>query len=105
LTRRYFQRGIGASEGQFRVKDEIRKRVEFAQLNLLQPTYPFTTEFDVIFCRNVMIYFDRDTQQTLIQKMMPHLLGGGYLMIGHSESLTGIRHCLSAIEPAIYQKK
>jgi chemotaxis protein methyltransferase CheR len=105
LKRRYFQRGIGASEGQFRVKDEIRKRVEFAQLNLLQPTYPFTTEFDVIFCRNVMIYFDRDTQQTLIQKMMPHLLGGGYLMIGHSESLTGIRHCLSAIEPAIYQKK
>ena len=103
--RRYFQRGVGASEGQFRVKEELRKRVEFAHLNLLQPMYPFATEFDLIFCRNVMIYFDRETMQALVEKMTPHLIGGGYLMIGHSESLTGIRHCFSAVEPAIYQKK
>jgi chemotaxis protein methyltransferase CheR len=105
LQRRYFQRGVGASEGQFRVREELRERVEFTQLNLLQPKYPFMTEFDLIFCRNVMIYFDRETQHTLIEKMMPHLIGGGYLMIGHSESLSGIRHCLSVVEPAVYQKK
>jgi chemotaxis protein methyltransferase CheR len=103
--RQYFQRGVGASEGQFRVKEELRRRVEFKQLNLLQPMYPFATEFDLVFCRNVMIYFDRETQQALVEKMTPHLLGGGYLMIGHSENLNGIRHCLSAVEPAIYQKK
>lgn len=105
LQRRYFQRGIGASEGLYRVKEELRRRVEFAQINLLQRTYPFKTEFDLIFCRNVMIYFDRETQQTLVHKMEPHLLFGGHLMIGHSETLTGIRHGLTTIEPAVYQKK
>lgn len=105
LQRRYFQRGVGASEGLYRVKEELRRRVEFTQLNLLQPTYPFKTEFDLIFCRNVMIYFDRETQQTLVEKIGPHLLSGGYLMIGHSESLTGLRHQFTAIEPAVYQKK
>jgi chemotaxis protein methyltransferase CheR len=105
MQRRYFQRGVGASEGQYRVKEELRRRVEFVQLNLLQPHYPFATEFDLILCRNVMIYFDRETQQTLIEKMTPYLVGGGYLMVGHSESLNGIRHRLSVVEPAIYQKK
>jgi chemotaxis protein methyltransferase CheR len=105
LQRRYFQRGVGASEGQFRVREELRRRVEFAQLNLFQPAYPFVTEFDLIFCRNVMIYFDRDTQQTLIEKISPLLLPGGYMMIGHSESLSGMRHRLTTIEPAIYQRQ
>jgi chemotaxis protein methyltransferase CheR len=102
---RYFQRGVGASEGQFRVKERLRRRVEFRQLNLLQPMYPFATEFDLIVCRNVMIYFDRETQQALVEKMTPHLLGGGHLMIGHSENLNGIGHCLSSVEPTIFQKK
>jgi chemotaxis protein methyltransferase CheR len=101
---RYFQRGVGASDGRFRVKEEIRRRVEFAQLNLLQLKYPFTTEFDVILCRNVMIYFDREAQQTLIQKIFPHLLSGGHLMVGHSETLNGLRHPLTVVEPAVYKK-
>lgn len=105
LQRRYFQRGVGASEGQYRVKEELRRRVDFVQLNLLQPNYPFATEFDLILCRNVMIYFDRETQQTLIGKITPHLMAGGFLMVGHSESLNGIHHRLSVVEPAIYQKK
>ena len=79
--------------------------MEFTQLNLLQPSYPFSAEFDVIFFRNVMIYFNRETQQTLIEKMGPHLLSGGYLMIGHSETLSGMRHGLEVIEPAVYRKK
>ena len=104
LQRDYFQRGIGDSEGFFRVREEIRKRVEFAQLNLLQPSYPFATEFDLILLRNAMIYFDRDTQQTLIDKITPHLLRGGHLMIGHSETLSGLRHTLASVEPSIYQR-
>jgi chemotaxis protein methyltransferase CheR len=105
LQRRYFQRGVGASEGLYRVKEELRRRVEFTQLNLLQPAYPFKNEFDLIFCRNVMIYFDRETQQTLVEKMQPHLLAGGHLMIGHSESLSGLRQDLTVIEPSVYQKQ
>jgi chemotaxis protein methyltransferase CheR len=102
--RRCFQRGVGGSEGFFRVREELRKRVDFAQLNLLQPAYPFATEFDLIFLRNAMIYFDRDTQQTLVEKITPHLLRGGHLMIGHTENLTGLRHSLASVEPSIYQR-
>jgi chemotaxis protein methyltransferase CheR len=103
--RRFFQRGVGASEGQFRIKEELRRRIEFSHLNLLQPTYPFMGRFDAIFCRNVMIYFDRETQETLVEKMTPHLAPGGYLMVGHSETLSGIHHNLTPLQPALYQKK
>lgn len=102
---RYFQRGVGAWEGQFRLRESLRERVEFSHLNLLQSQYPFSTRFDAIFCRNVMIYFDRETQETLIQKLTQHLEPGGYLMVGHSESLNGIRHGLVPLQPALYQKQ
>jgi chemotaxis protein methyltransferase CheR len=103
--RRYFQRGMADWEGNYRVREEIRRRVDFQHLNLLQTAYPFATRFDVIFCRNVMIYFDRPTQEALIEKLSHQLAAGGYLMVGHSESLSGIQHGLAAVQPAIYQKK
>jgi chemotaxis protein methyltransferase CheR len=103
--RRYFQRGVGKWEGNYRVKEELRKRIDFQHLNLLQRHYPFSTKFDVIFCRNVMIYFDRETQEALVQKVSNHLIAGGYLMVGHSESLSGIRHGLTLLQPALYQRK
>ena len=92
-------------EGSYRVREELRRRIDFQNLNLLQQTYPFATKFDVIFCRNVMIYFDRATQETLVQKLAHHLVPGGYLLVGHSESLSGIHQGLIAIQPAVYQKK
>jgi chemotaxis protein methyltransferase CheR len=104
LQKKYFQRGVGASEGLFRVKEEIRRRVEFAQINLLQTTYPFMTEFDAVFCRNVMIYFDCETQETLVEKISPFVAGGGYLMIGHSECLRNIRSPFQLMEPSVYRK-
>jgi chemotaxis protein methyltransferase CheR len=103
--RRYFQRGIASCEGTYRIKEEVRRRIDFQHVNLLQASYPFATRFDVIFCRNVMIYFDRETQETLINKVSDRLIAGGYLMVGHSESLSGIRHGLAALQPALYQKK
>jgi chemotaxis protein methyltransferase CheR len=103
--RRYFQRGIGTWEGSYRIKEDLRRRIDFQHVNLLQASYPFATRFDVVFCRNVMIYFDRETQETLIQKVSDRLIAGGYLMVGHSESLSGIRHGLNALQPALYQKK
>lgn len=101
---RYFQKGVRQWEGHFRVKAEVRERVRFHHLNLLENHYPFAKPFQVIFCRNVMIYFDRLTQETLVGRLAEWLAPGGYLMVGHSESLNGIRHPLRLVQPAIYVK-
>ena len=103
MLRKYFQKGSGKWDGHFRLKSSIREKVRFHHLNLLQPSYPFDQKFHAIFCRNVMIYFDRPTQQTLVRQLSNHLVPHGYLMVGHSESLTGIDHSLMSVCPATYQ--
>jgi len=82
---------------------KIRDLVKFAHLNLLDP-WPFTGPFDFIFCRNVMIYFDKPTQQKLINRLWDVLDSEGILFTGHSESLTGIVHRFRYVKPTIYQK-
>ena len=84
---------------------EIRALVTFCRFNLMTPTFPFKHGFDVVFCRNVMIYFDRPTQEGLINRITQHLHAGGHLMIGHSESLNGIEHPLEYVEPTVYVKR
>lgn len=101
--RTHFQRGFGPQQGKFRVKRTLAERVNFQQVNLLESEL-FTEPFHVIFCRNVMIYFDRPTQEELVRRLVRRLVPGGYLMVGHSESLTHIAHGLRAIQPAVYQK-
>lgn len=105
LLRRYFQRGAGKWEGCYRVKDTLRQAIHFQHLNLFQAGYPFNHRFHVIFCRNVMIYFDRPTQETLIAKLTDQLEPGGCLLVGHSETLGGIQHTLRQAGPAIYLKQ
>jgi len=104
LVRRYFQRGMGKWQGQFRVKEDLRAQVRFHHLNLLEGAYPFAKPFHIIFCRNVMIYFDRPTQEELVRRLTEQLLPGGHLMVGHSESLSGVKHSLKLVQPAIYVK-
>jgi len=104
LLRRHFQKGTRDWQGHFRIKEELRQRIGFHQLNLLEANYPFARPFDVIFCRNVMIYFDRPTQEALVGYLAERLVPGGYLMVGHSESLSGIKHSLRLVQPAIYLK-
>jgi chemotaxis protein methyltransferase CheR len=82
----------------------VRRLITFARFNLMTPTFPFRYGFDVVFCRNVMIYFDRPTQQALTDKISNQLHQGGHLLIGHSESLNNIQHNLKYIEPTVYQK-
>lgn len=101
--KRYCQRGTGEFEGQFRIKPELSGRVEFRQLNLLG-SLAFPTPFDLIFCRNVMIYFDRPTQEQLVTQLVRHLVPGGYLLIGHSESLNGLNVPFKCERPSIYRK-
>ncbi len=85
------------------VKPDLKRLTKFARLNLLEP-FPFKGKFEVIFCRNVMIYFDNSTKEQLINKFHKILTPGGYLFIGHSENLTGLRHNFSYIAPAVYRK-
>lgn len=104
LLRKYFLAGKGDYAGLFQVKPELRTKVRFHHLNLFSRTYPFTEPFHLIFCRNVMIYFDRQTQEQLVARLHDLIVPGGYLYTGHSESLTGIRHRFKMIRPAIYQR-
>jgi len=104
VLRRHFQRGVNQWDGHLRVKDSLRRQVHFQHLNLLEGNYPFERPFDLIFCRNVMIYFDRPTQETLVGLLAEKLTPGGHLFVGHSESLSGVKHTLKLVRPAIYLK-
>jgi chemotaxis protein methyltransferase CheR len=86
------------------VVPQLRRLIRFARFNLMTPAFPFRKGFHVIFCRNVMIYFDRPTQQSLVGKFAGQLLNDGYLMIGHSETLSNIEHSLAYAEPTVYRK-
>ena len=101
--RRYVLRGAGESSGLYRVKPHIRAAVEFARVNLMESLSQFGP-FSVIFCRNVMIYFDKPTQQDLVGRLTDCLEPGGHLFIGHSESLNNVKHSLQYVRPAIYRK-
>ncbi len=103
IIRAHFQQGFGPHEGNFRVKPHVQSPVTFRHLNLLEGAFPFQEQFHLIFCRNVMIYFDRPTQEELVNKLARKLVPGGYLFVGHSESLSGIKHPLKVVKPAIFQ--
>ncbi len=102
--RRYLQIGHGEWEGYYRIKSPLSSRVRFEQINLLG-AYQQESMFEVIFCRNVMIYFDRPTQEQLVNQLSRYLVPKGYLLIGHSESLNGLAVPLNCLRPSVYQKK
>ncbi|MDH5679604.1 MAG: protein-glutamate O-methyltransferase CheR [Nitrospinota bacterium] len=100
LLRKYF-----VTEGDnYVLKDKFRNMVNFRWFNLINNRFPFKHKFDVIFCRNVMIYFDKPTREELVHKFSAALAPGGYLCIGHSESLANTSHDLRYIQPTIYCK-
>lgn len=99
---RYFQ--CSRDGLRYRVKKKLRDMVSFRYLNLIE-NFPMHGKFDIIFCRNVMIYFDKPTQQSLVGRFSDALKSGGYLFIGHSEGLSGLKHNLNYVQPTIYQKK
>jgi len=97
-------KGVGSQEGYFQVSPAIRACVQFEVINLNAPL-PALGEFDVIFLRNVMIYFGLETKQKLLQRLVPLLRPGGHFFISHSESLHGVSTALSAVRPSVYVKK
>jgi chemotaxis protein methyltransferase CheR len=101
---RYFRRGFGPREGYYRVKPEVRGAVVVEAANLFQKTYPVPAALDVIFCRNVMIYFDAASRTLLVSRLFEQLAPGGYLVVGHAESLLGLRHRFEQISPSVYAR-
>jgi chemotaxis protein methyltransferase CheR len=103
MLRTYFQKGQDQSKGYVRIKPEVRQRVTFDKFNLLSDTPQ--DAFDIIFCRNVMIYFDSQTRQRVVDRLCRALKPGGHFFVGLSESLNGLAHPLTTILPSGYQKK
>lgn len=103
ILKKYFQVGCGRWEGHYRIKKNISNMVQFSRFNLMD-TPPSSYRFDIIFCRNVMIYFDKATQAALVNRFHQCLNKGGHLFIGHSESLTGLSHEFKYIQPSVYRK-
>ncbi|MCU0601224.1 MAG: protein-glutamate O-methyltransferase CheR [Desulfobacterales bacterium] len=101
--RKYFTALRSGPPGSVQVAAEARELVRPAYLNLMEP-WPMRGRFQVVFCRNVMIYFDRPTQQELIHRFWDVLEEGGYLFVGHSEGLSAIKHRFRYVRPAVYRK-
>lgn len=104
FLKKYFQKGTGNAAGHVRLKKFLRQRLSFQRFNLMDD-FPWRGELDVIFCRNVMIYFNRETQQELVTKFYQALAPGGFLFIGHSESISSLQHQFSQVASTAYQKK
>jgi chemotaxis protein methyltransferase CheR len=103
LVQKYFDCFRNGSAYHYRVKDHARSMVQHGRLNLVE-AWPLKGPFSVILCRNVMIYFERSTQQSLVNRFWDLLEPGGHLFVGHSESLSMITHKFNYVKPAIYQK-
>ena len=101
---KYCLKGVRSQAGTFLIAPELRQRTRFLQINLMNPVKANIGEFDVIFLRNVMIYFDMPTKAQVVRNLLPRLKPGGHLIIGHSETLTGIADDLEAVRPTIYRK-
>ena len=103
LVRKYFQRGSGPNEGMVKIAPHIHKLVTVRRLNLMDH-WPFLGPFDVIFCRNVMIYFDQPTRAHLVGRMYDLLHPGGILAVGSAETLSGLNSNFRTVQPSVYVK-
>lgn len=103
IVKKYFLRGENNWRDHVKIKNSLKELVTFKRVNLMEP-FSFQKTFDCIFCRNVMIYFDKKTQEVLVNRFYQNLQPEGVLFIGHSESLTGIQHPFQYVRPAVYRK-
>lgn len=101
LVQKYF---IKSNGDEYVISDKIKKEVLFKRTNLISDNFPYRKSFQIIFCRNVMIYFDTDIRNKLIEKFYKYLIPGGYLFIGHSETISREQNMFRYIQPAIYQR-
>lgn len=103
--KRHFLRGVDTQKGKVRVRPNVRSRVTFAQVNLNDSAWSVTGPFDAVFCRNTMIYFDRRTQQRLLERFARVIRPGGLLFVGHSENITQLTSDFALLGQTVYQRK
>ncbi len=104
MKRKYVMCGTGEQSGRCRIVPELRNTITYAKLNLMDDSYNVPALMDVIFCRNVIIYFDQQTKIDIIGKLYDNLVPGGYYFAGHSETLNGINDDFELIAPTVYRK-
>ena len=104
MLHRYFERGVAAQDGNCRLRREVRASVNFQRINLLDTHYPVSDLQHVIFCRNVMIYFEVETRRKVVERLLSHLAPGGYLIVGYSESISGLLPGLNSVSHGIYRR-
>ncbi len=108
MDKRYLQKyclkGVRSQQGYFRIDASLRKRVTFHQVNLMDKIPGEIGKFDVIFLRNVLIYFDNDTKKQVVERLLETLNPGGYFFVGHSESLHRVTNQVHSVKPSIYRK-
>ncbi len=105
LLRKYFLRGVGASAGKVSVRPELRNLLTFRRINLIEEPWPVRAKFDVIFCRNVVIYFDRETQHRLLSRFAAQLTPNGYLFLGHSENIHWTANTFAPLGATVYRMR
>lgn len=105
MKARFFEKLRNRGEADYRVREELKRMVTFTRLNLSTPPFPMRGPLDVILCRNVMIYFDNEVRRRLLNEMYRLLKPGGYLMVGHAESLSGMLSEFKNVEPSVYIKQ
>jgi len=103
LRRRFMLRGVGTQAGKMRAGDEIRRLVSFTRLNLNAPSYPVRGRFDLVFCRNVLIYFQPDSKKAVVERLLGTLAPEGILFLGHSETLNGLSSRVRSVGPTAYR--
>lgn len=103
--KKFFLRGSGSNEGQVKVVDALKRLVTFRQLNLLEPHWGLKGPFSALFCRNIMIYFDKPTQAEILQRFVPLIADGGHLYMGHSETLSNPPGNIQSIGRTTYRKR
>ena len=104
MLKAYFQKGRGKWDDYIKIKAEVTRLVQFKRFNLLKDSPDTGRLFDIVFCRNVMIYFDNPTKEFVVDKLCRVLKSGGYFIIGGAESLSGLDHGLKYVEPSVYLK-
>lgn len=102
---RYFMKGKGANEGMVRVKPELQRMIEFLSVNLIRDDWPFREPFDIVFCRNVMIYFDAATQRSVLERIHRVMKPGGLLFVGHSENFNESRDLFVLRGKTVYERR
>lgn len=103
LRRKYFLQGQHGQSDGVCVRPELQEMITFRRINFIADSWPIHTQFDAIFCRNVAIYFDRNTQRRLFNRLAEYLLPGGYLFVGHSESLLGLADQVVPLHGTVYR--